>query len=127
MQFVGEVQAIGLTAEALAAALETKLSAYIHEPEVTVFVREYNGYRFSIMGAIRSPGVYDLAGPVTLLEAVALAGGLTDWAKRKEVKIIHPQEDRADQVYNLADIERGKISDPALTGGEIIIVKRRFF
>lgn len=126
MQFVGEVQVDGLTAQALADVLEAKLSTYVHEPEVSVFVREYTSYRFSIMGAIGSPGVYDLAGPVTLLEALALAGGVDFDRAGEEISVL-----RADAEES-ADIDIGSLFEPGssafafrLQPGDVVHVRER--
>jgi protein involved in polysaccharide export with SLBB domain len=61
---------------------------------------------------------------MTLLRAIALAGGLTEWANRKSVTVL--QTDRSLQNYNLVRIVAGKDDDPRLRGGEVVIVKRRF-
>jgi len=58
-----------------------------------------------------------------------MVGGLTEWANRKEIRVLYPQENgetRA-EVYNLRRIQQGKAEDPALHGGETIIVSRRYF
>jgi len=63
---------------------------------------------------------------LTLLRALTQVGGLTDWANRKRVRILSP-EGGTPRIYNLKQIQSGKVEDPLLTGGEIIIVDRRFF
>ena len=80
-----------------------------------------------VHGEVKAPGEIRIDRGMTLHKAIALAGGLTDWAKKKEVKIIYPDGDSTGVIYNLNDIENGKAEDPWLVGGEIIIVKRRFF
>jgi polysaccharide export outer membrane protein len=80
-----------------------------------------------VRGEVRSPGRHPIERGMTLMKAITLAGGLTDWAKSKSVQVIHPDQEVGGKTYNLEHIERGKIPDPLLTGGEVVIVKRRFF
>jgi polysaccharide export outer membrane protein len=82
-----------------------------------------------IQGEVRSPGRIAIERGLTLMRAVALVGGLTEWADRKEVRVLYPQDDGSSLVetYNLRKIQLGKLADPALHGGETVIVERRFF
>lgn len=77
---VGRVRVTGLTVESLEAELNKKLSVYIKDPQVTVTVTEYSSKPVSLIGAVNRPGVHQLQRPVTLVEALSLAGGLTDKA-----------------------------------------------
>jgi hypothetical protein len=58
-----------------------------------------------------------------------MVGGLTEWADRKEIRVLYPQENAETrvEVHNLRKIQLGKAEDPALHGGETIIVNRRYF
>src|SRR5262249_46451121 len=59
-----------------------RLAPYVKDPIVSVVVREVNSAKFSIVGEVTHPGVYPLRGPVSILQAVALAGGLTEFARK---------------------------------------------
>jgi polysaccharide export outer membrane protein len=81
-----------------------------------------------LQGEVRSPGRVRIERGMTLLRAIALVGGLTDWADRKTVRILYREEgDSREGVYNLKKIQAGKEEDPVLTGGEVVVVGRRFF
>jgi len=81
-----------------------------------------------LQGQVRQPTRIAVERGMTLLRAVSLAGGLTEWADRKEVRILYPEGvEPHERMFNLRKIQEGKAKDPALTGGEIIIVKRRYF
>jgi len=82
-----------------------------------------------IQGEVRSPSRIAIERGLTLMRAVSMVGGLTEWANRKEVRILYPQESGESRVeiYNLRKIQLGKADDPALHGGETIIVDRRYF
>ena len=75
LPLVGEVQASGQTPKQLEAAISTKLTSYISEPEVTVIVQQIKSQRFNILGQVAHPGTYPLSNPTTVLDAIALAGG----------------------------------------------------
>jgi hypothetical protein len=65
---------------------------------------------------------------MTLLRAIALSGGLTEWADRKQVKVLYaPGHVPQERMYNLKSIVAGKTEDPELSGGEVIVISRRFF
>lgn len=93
-----------------------------HGDTVTV---EKVQYAF-VNGEVRGPGRIRVEPGLTLLRAIALAGGLTEWANAKSVQIMSDDPSKPARTYNLRDIEAGKLDDPHLEGGELIIVKRRF-
>lgn len=81
-----------------------------------------------LQGEVRNPGRVRIERGMTLLRAVALSGGLTDWADKKDVKILHPEgSGKPQEFYNLKRIHAGKDHDPELSGGEVVVVGRRFF
>jgi polysaccharide export outer membrane protein len=79
-----------------------------------------------LQGEVGSPGRIRIERGMTLLRALSQGGGLTDWANKKKIEII-AAEGGQPQSYNLKDIQKGRSADPTLFGGEIIVVKRRFF
>ncbi len=79
LSLLGKVEVAGLTAQELEKRLAGLLDQqYTKEARVTVFIREYQ--KIAILGAVGRPGMYELVGPTTLLQAIAQAGGLTDQA-----------------------------------------------
>src|SRR5271166_6306142 len=83
LPLVGEVQAAGLTPLKLEEEITGKLEPYLTEPEVTVIVKQINSQKFNILGRVARPGAYSLTSSVTVLDAIALAGGFRDFAKQK--------------------------------------------
>jgi polysaccharide export outer membrane protein len=73
---VGRVHASGFTVGKLENELASKLAAYVREPEVTVRVTEFKSQPVSVLGAVKTPGVYHLRGRITLMEVLSAAGGL---------------------------------------------------
>jgi len=77
-------------------------------------------------GEVRLPGKQRIERGMTLLKAISQAGGLTEWANRKAVQVMPEGEGRAPAVFDLREIEKGKIPDPELRGGEVVTIRRRF-
>ena len=76
LPLIGEVAVAGKTAQQVERDLTTKLGAkYLQNPQVTVFVKEYNSHQVTIQGEIKKPGVFPLKGTTSLLQLIALAGG----------------------------------------------------
>jgi polysaccharide biosynthesis/export protein len=73
---IGRVQAKGLTVSQLEAELTSRLASFIREPEVTVRIAEFKSQPVSVLGAVKTPGVYHLRGRITLMEVLSAAGGL---------------------------------------------------
>jgi polysaccharide export outer membrane protein len=77
-------------------------------------------------GEVRLPGKQRIERGMTLMKAISQAGGLTEWANRKTVQVMPEGEGKSPAVYDLREIEKGKVPDPELRGGEIVTVRRRF-
>lgn len=88
LPLVGEVGVSGLTRSEAEQRVETALARFVRNPQVFVFVREYQSQRFSVMGAVTSPGTYEMEGRTTLLEAISMAGGILSADASGEISII---------------------------------------
>ena len=91
MPVVGRTKAAGLTIEQLENEIATRLKVYMKEPEVSVSVFEFRSQPVSVIGCVRNPGVLQVQGQKTLIEMLALAGGLADDAGHS-VKVSRRQE-----------------------------------
>jgi polysaccharide biosynthesis/export protein len=80
LSLVGEVQAAGKTTSDLEQALRERYGKYIRNPQVGVRVTEFQSQRISVLGAVQKPNVYPLTGPKTLVDLLAMAGGITEKA-----------------------------------------------
>ncbi len=88
----GEIQAAGHTAKELEALLTQKLAERIASPTVTVVVKEINGARVFVLGEVAKPGAYPIRGAMTVVQALALAGGLTEFANEGKINILRRGE-----------------------------------
>jgi polysaccharide export outer membrane protein len=130
---IGSVEAAGKTAPELERELATRLGErYLQDPQVRVFVKEAIGQRFTVEGAVNGPGVYGIVGRMTLLQAIATAKGLSEYANTRNVVIFRTIDgERRAGLASLADIRKGKVEDPQIYGGDVIVVaesgSRRFW
>jgi polysaccharide export outer membrane protein len=125
LPLVQDLHAEGLTAIQLRDQITWRLQQYVKNPTVTVIVREINSYKINILGKVNRPGLYQINTRTTLMEAISLAGGFTEWAKRKKITVITNRGGKKTKLrINYKMIETGK--DPSqnihLSRGDTIIV-----
>jgi polysaccharide export outer membrane protein len=113
LPLVGELQAGGQTPRQLEREITTKLQNFISEPEVTVMVQEARSQRFNILGQVSRPGSYLLTNSSTVLDAIALAGGFRDFAKKKSIYVLRQNQDGTQSrlTFNYKEVIQGKNSD----------------
>ena len=90
LPLIGELPTTGKTAMQLQKEIGEKLTQYVSEPIVNVMVKEVNSAKVSVLGEVKTPGIYKIKDRATVLDAIALAGGFTEYAKRSKVTIIRP-------------------------------------
>ena len=122
---MGDVQAAGRTTKELTNEIRVRLTRYIPDPVVTVTVKEIAGNKIFVIGRVNKPGEYVIGRYVDVLQALALAGGLTPFAVEKKIKIVRKRNDK-EVVYrfNYAEVEKGKNLEQniILQGGDVVIV-----
>jgi polysaccharide biosynthesis/export protein len=85
-----DIKVAGLTAKELRALLVTKLGDYMPTPEVAVIVTEVRSYKVSVIGEVQRPARYELKSWATVLDVLALAGGLNEYAARSRIVVLRP-------------------------------------
>jgi polysaccharide biosynthesis/export protein len=110
LPLAGELQAGGQTPRQLEKEIATKLQNYISEPEVTVMVQEVRSQRFNVLGQVVKPGSYLIANSARVLDAIALAGGFRDFAKKKSIYVLRPTPDGGQSrlPFNYSSVIKGK-------------------
>jgi polysaccharide export outer membrane protein len=93
MPLVGELLAAGKTPLELQKKLTELLGDYMKSPEVSVIVQDTRSQRFSVLGEVMRPGSYPLSKPMTVLDALALAGGFRDFARSEKMFILRIEGD----------------------------------
>ena len=120
---LGEVAAAGKTARELEHDLAKGLGAkYLQSPQVSVAIKEYNSQRVTIEGAVKTPGVHALKGKTTLLQLVALSGGL-DNAATDSTAVIFRYTDgkRYAAKFDVSAIKSGEAQDPLILPGDVVV------
>jgi len=119
---VGDVRAAGQTPEALAADIRTGLARFVDDPHVVVRVVVAGSRRFYIVGQVRAPGMYEMRANQTYLQALAVAGGFTEFADRDDVRIIRRSGAGATIEPDYDAIVGGEAPDPPIEPGDTIVV-----
>jgi polysaccharide export outer membrane protein len=91
---LNDVHAAGLTPEQLRAHIVEAARRYVEEPNATVVVKQINSRKVFITGSIEKPGTYPLTSRTTVLQLIATAGGLKEYAKRGEIRILRSDDGR---------------------------------
>ena len=114
LPLIGEIQASGKTQAQLEGEITQKLRQYVSEPQVTVIVKEIHSAKVSVLGEVKKPGVYQIKERATVLDAIALAEGLTEYANRSKVILIRTTGNGDEKHYNinLDDFIKRSKSDP---------------
>ena len=127
LPLVGGVMAGGRTIPELEAELARKYSdGYLQKPQVSVFVKEFTSQRVTLEGAISKPGIYPITGKTTLLQAIALAGGIDDKTADLGGIVLMRQVNgkRMAAAYDLRQVRKGVIDDPLVYGDDIIVIEQ---
>ena len=126
LPLIGTVRAGGLTIQELEGVLSKRLSEkYLQNPQVTAFVREFTSQRVTLEGAVAKPGIYPLTGRTTLLQAIALGGGLDKLADPRGIVIFRQiGGKKMGAVFDLKMIRSGQKEDPQLYGDDIVVVEQ---
>ena len=94
---VNDIQAAGLTADQVREQVTEALSGFIREPQVTVIVEEINSFRVFILGEVAEQGALNFQRPTRLLQAIAAAGGFTDFSN-KEIVVLRQAGDGEERI-----------------------------
>ena len=88
LPLVGDVAAVGLTADQLTKEIAARLKGYKDTPNVSVVVQQVNSYSVFVMGEVAKPGRYQLKTYSTILQAISLAGGFTPYAAKNRMFVL---------------------------------------
>jgi|SRR5579859_1238659 len=126
LPLAGEVQASGLTPKEVQDEISQRLKAYITDPNVTVIVTDVRSQKFNVVGQVQHPGSFPIAGPMTVLDALALGGGFTEFAKTSKIYVLRSNggNSAARMPFNYKQIVKGskKAHNFDLKAGDTIVV-----
>jgi polysaccharide export outer membrane protein len=127
MPEIGEVQVGGLTPKEAEERIAARLrESVLQDPQVSIFVLEYASQRVTVTGHVKQPGIFPLTAETTLMQAIALAGGLDEVGKKEEVIVFRKQQGGNINAYvvDLAAIERGQLTDPRIVADDRVVVPK---
>lgn len=110
LPLVGEIKAAGYTPVQLQDILAESMKKLISDPQVTVIVEKVSSLSFNIVGEINHPGYFPLTRRITVLDAIAMAGGFKDFAKTKKVYVLRTAANGTEErlPFNYKDVINGK-------------------
>jgi polysaccharide export outer membrane protein len=100
LPLIGDIQAAGRTPMELEEDISARLKNFITNPQVAVIVQQINSQKFNILGQITKPGSYPLTAGTTIVDAIAVAGGFKDFAKKKGVYLLRQSSAGVEQRFN---------------------------
>lgn len=125
LPLIGSVAAQGKTIPQLEQEIESRYGAkYLQSPDVTIFLKESARQRVTVDGEVARSGLYPVASNATLLDAIALAGGMKDIADTGKVYVYRDAGNGTKLVanYDVKQIRNGKARNPRIFGGDVVIV-----
>lgn len=125
LPLAGRVEVVGLSTPEVEQILATKLKEYIPEPIVTVVIVGIEGNRAYVLGKVVHPGPMVISGPLTVLQAISIVGGLDKFADEGGIKVIRAKLD-GQEIFpvNYKDIISGKnmSTNVQLQAGDTLVV-----
>jgi len=125
---VGDVHVAGQTVPELTQTLRSAYNKILHEPLISVTLKDFQKPYFIADGQVGKPGKYDLRGDTTLTEAIAMAGGFEDSAKHSQVLLFRRVSDQwtSAQIFNIKKMHasRDLREDPLLHSGDMLFVPK---
>ncbi len=125
---LGRIKVTGMTINGLEDYVRTSLAKdYIRNPQVKVFVKEFSNV--FVYGQVKKPGPVPFNGGMTVVQAITTAGGFSDIANKRKVRIIRSGDDEKKKMIkvNISSITKGNGEDKLLQPGDTVVVPESFF
>jgi len=125
----GRLRVAGLRIEQVQEVIVTKLKAgYLKDPQVSVMMKSWNSRKISVLGQVQRAGSVDYFPNMTLVDAIALAGGFTPTADRNKVNLRREMDNKVvTRSYAVGDISEGRSPNVTVLPGDVIVVEERLF
>jgi polysaccharide export outer membrane protein len=125
LPLLDELQAAGLTPKQLRQKITEEAKKYVEDPNATVVVRQINSRKVFITGQVTKPGPYPLMAPTTVVQLIAMAGGVTDYAKSQDIVVMRTENGKPVSFkVNYKDLSKQKNlkQNIELKAGDTVIV-----
>ena len=122
---VGDVEVTGKTTAQIKAAVEEKVREYVPDANVSVIVTGLGSLQYYVLGKVANPGTFNMSRSVNVLQALSTAGGLTTFAKEKDILIVRGSGKDTQQIrFNYDEIKAGKNLEQniVLERGDVVLV-----
>ena len=121
----GEIQASGMTPSQVRQEIESKISKYIPDPVVTIMVTKVSSYKIYVIGQVKKAGIFEVGRFVDVIQALAMAGGLTPFASEDNIKILRTIKGKHHVInFKYSEIKKGRNLGQliGLQSGDVIVV-----
>jgi polysaccharide export outer membrane protein len=109
LPLINEVQAGGLTPEALRTRIVEQASKFFEDPNVSVVVKQINSRRVYVTGLVAKPGAYPISTPTTVLQLLSLAGGVSEFADTKNIVVMRFESGQQKAYkFNYREVKKGE-------------------
>jgi polysaccharide biosynthesis/export protein len=125
LPLVNDIQAAGLTPDQLRESVKAAVARFVTDPAVTIVVKQINSRKVFVTGSVGKPGPYPLSDTMTVLQMLALAGGLSEYANGKEILVMRTERGLTQSFkFNYKDVSKGKNlqQNIVLRPGDTIVV-----
>jgi polysaccharide export outer membrane protein len=125
LPLIQDIHAEGMTVLELKNEITHRFGEHLNHPRVSVIVKQINSYKVSVLGRVTQPGVYPITGNTRLVEAISMAGGFTEWANKRKIRVITYEDGKEKEIIiNYLKIAKGKdrSQNILLKRGDTIIV-----
>lgn len=126
LDLVGPVKVVGLTVEQAAAAIRSEAATQLNNPQVTVLLKDFVQPSFVVAGEVQHPGSFDMHGPISAVQAIAISGGFKETALRRQVILVRKVNAQYARttLLNMKTImtAKGMNEDTQVLPGDILIV-----
>jgi len=122
---VGEVYVAGRSLEEVGYEISERLALYIPEPAVSVSLQQSEGNRIYVTGRVANPGVFLVNRPITVMQAISLAGGLTPFADKDKIIVLRQDGETQRSIpFNYKDVQKGRAlgQNIVLQAGDTLVV-----
>jgi polysaccharide export outer membrane protein len=127
LPLIGDIKAAGLRPSELRDVVAKSASKLIEDPNVTVVVKQINSRNVFITGGVTRPGAYPVSGQMTVLQLITVAGGLTEFADAKNIRILRVENGQTQSLkFNYNEVMDGKKLEQniVLKPGDSVMVKQ---
>lgn len=127
--YVGRLTVLGMRPNEVQEEVTKRLRAgYYRNPQVAVLVKEWNSRKLVVLGKVIKPGPVSYFPKMTIVDAIAAAGGFADSAAKNSVRLRREQKGKVEtRSYPVADISEGRFPNVVMLPGDVIVVEERLF